>query len=287
MRMVVRIGVLLTIFLMSSCSSLSSPDAFPGLGAGFRYSTYGAPAQELPTNYWLDVGQKMAARFDGAIPETIWIVGNYSGAGPQFTFPGSHEDFNIHFSMKDNNETALELFDQQGVRVWLQVEPGDVDMNELIKIILERYGHHRSVIGVGVDVEWYHSDGTPEGEQVTDEEAANWVKTVRSYNPNYRLFLKHWEVEKMPPTYRDGLTFIDDSQGFASLDQMVDEFTAWGLAFPDSPVGFQFGYPADKFWWSQLSDPPGEIGNAILENVPNTSGLYWVDFGILDVFPVE
>lgn len=50
----------------------------------------------------------------------------------------------------------------------------------------------------------------------------------------------------MPPTYRDGLVFIDDSQGFESLEQLVSEFQEWGEAFYPFPVGFQCGYPRDK-----------------------------------------
>jgi hypothetical protein len=227
----------------------------------------------------------MAAKFPNTTPQAIWIVGNFGGAGPFFTFPGTHEDFNIHFSSADNNEAALALFDQVGLQVWLQVEPGDADLEALIRIMLDRYGHHPSVIGVGVDVEWFHSDGTPGGRAVTDAEAAAWLAAARAYNPAYRLFLKHWEIEQMPPAARDGLLFVDDSQQFESLDQMVDEFAEWGRAFAPAPVGFQYGYPGDRAWWKALADPPGDIGRRILEAVPNTEALFWVDFTVLDVFP--
>jgi hypothetical protein len=227
----------------------------------------------------------MAAKFPGARPQAIWIVGNFSGVGTLLTFPGGHPDVTVHFSSKDKNEAALTLFDQRGVQVWLQVEPGDAPMEALIDIVLKQYGHHPSVIGFGVDVEWFHSDGTPEGRAVTDEEAAAWVAAARSHNPQYRVFLKHWEQEKMPPTYRDGLVFVDDSQNFESADHMVTEFAEWGKAFTPSPVGFQYGYPADKNWWGELADPPGDIGRKILTYVPNTAGLFWVDFTVLEVFP--
>ena len=87
--------------------------------------------------------------------------------------------------------------------------------------MLDRYGHHPNMLEVGVDVEWFHSDDTPEGRAVTDEEAAAWVTAVRSHNPQYRLFLKHWEQEMMPPTDRDGMLFVDDSQQFESLDEVA------------------------------------------------------------------
>lgn len=285
------------IYLLASCTLAPVPVPAPtpipapsptptpiALGAGFRFSTYG-PAYNPGPAYWAEVGQAMAARFAEARPQAIWIVGNFAGTGPIFTFPGTHEDVKIHFSLKDQNEEALTLFDQIGLQVWLQVEPGDAPMEELIHIMLDRYGHHPCVIGVGVDVEWFESDGTPQGRAVTDAEAAAWVAAARSHNPEYRLFLKHWEQEMMPPTYRDGVLFVDDSQHFESLDHLVKEFDQWGQAFAPAPVAFQYGYPADQRWWGELSDPPGDIGREILANVPNTEGLFWVDFTALQTFP--
>src|SRR5919108_572965 len=127
-------------------------------------------------------------------------------------------------------------------------------------------------------VEWYRKDLARYGKPVTDAEAQAWVTQTKTYNPNYLVFLKHWLTEKMPPTYRTGLVFIDDSQGHGSLSNMVNEFTVWGQTFAPAPVGFQYGYQSDKTWWSNLADPPRTIGNALLANIPNTRDLLWVDF---------
>jgi len=169
--------------------------------------------------------------------------------------------------------------------VWLQVEPADADVNELLNIMLKQYSKHPCVIGAGIDGEWYKSADHPEGKAVTDEEAALWVKTVQAYNPGYKLFLKHYRQDKMPPTIRDGILFVNDSQQFESLDEMASEFGAWGKRYAPAPVAFQFGYPADKTWWGQFDDPAGEIGTRLLAENPNTTGLFWVDFTVLDVFP--
>ena len=158
-------------------------------------------------------------------------------------------------------------------------------MDELIDIVLNQYKQHPSVVGFGVDVEWYQSTNRPEGEPISDEVAKRWVEKIRIHNPNYRLFLKHWDKDWMPPTYREGIFFIDDSQQFESFDVMVQEFTEWGEMFAPAPVGFQYGYHADRPWWQELQDPPKDIGQAILDNVPNTKGLFWVDFTVLDIFP--
>jgi hypothetical protein len=254
------------------------------LAAGFRYSVYGPDYNPGP-GYWRDVGQQMAARFPGSVPGAVWIVGRLKGKGSELSFPGRSEDPLIQFAAFDQNEETLDLFDREGVETWLQVEPGHAPVEELIHLMLRRYGHHPSVVGVGVDVEWYRSIDEPDGQAVTDAEATAWLAVARSHDPSYRLFLKHWLPEKMPPTGRDGIFFIDDSQIRPSLDARVDEFAAWGRAFAPAPVGFQFGYETDRPWWEKLQDPPAEIGRQILAKVPNTRGLYWVDFTILEVFP--
>jgi len=271
---------------LSACARLAVTNPFyirPQLGAGFRYSTYG-PRYNPGPPYWESVGQQMASRFPGAHPEAIWIVGELQAGGSRLSFPGQSDNPLIQFTTQDLNEAALTRFDQGGVKVWLQVEPGDSPVDQLIRLVLQPYGQHACVIGVGVDVEWYHSTHDPQGIQVSDADAAAWLAEARAFNPDYRLFLKHWETGKMPPTLREGILFVDDSQQFQSLDQMVTEFTSWGQTFYPAPVAFQFGYPDDRAWWGSFADPANQIGQAILKKVPNTAGLYWVDFTVLDVF---
>ena len=283
---VVRFAVLLVVVaLAAGCATLRKPavEERP-VGAGFRYSEYGPDYNPGP-QYWLRVGREMSERFPGSVPETVWIVSRKKDDGTQLNFPVGDAHPLILGSETDENEAALDLFDRHGFRVWLQAEPGHAPVDELIDIILTRYKHHPSVIGFGVDVEWFESTERPEGRPVTDAEARSWLAAVQRHNPDYRLFLKHWEIEKMPPTVRDGLLFIDDSQILPSLEAMVDEFAQWGRAFAPAPVGFQYGYPSDRPWWSELDDPPADIGRAIRDRVPNTEGLYWVDFTVLDLFP--
>ncbi|MBN2146843.1 MAG: hypothetical protein JW726_05620 [Anaerolineales bacterium] len=263
------------------------PTPKPSLGAGFRYSTYGPESNPGP-DYWASVGERMSAKFPGSHPEAIWIVGNFFSEGKTYlSFHAETEDPNILSGYVDMNDAALTLFDQEGIQVWLQVEPGNADMLTLIELVLNQYKSHPCVIGFGVDVEWYHSEGSPEGTPISDVEAEAWVSAIREINPNYRLFLKHWEMEYMPPNARDGIVFIDDSQEFASIDEMKEEFAAWGEHFAPAPVGFQYGYPSDQPWWSQLPDPPADIGYAILEATPNTISLFWVDFTVLQMFPPD
>jgi len=283
-------GLILTlVVVVAGCANGKEAAVESGerpLGAGFRYSAYGPDWNPGPA-YWLRVGQEMAARFPGAVGETVWIVGRLKGDGTLLNFPVDGDHPLILGSETDENEAALDLFDRHGFRVWLQVEPGHAPVEELIHIVLDRYSYHPSVVGIGIDVEWFESTEQPEGRAVTDAEARAWLAAAREHDPDYRLFLKHWEIGKMPPTAREGLLFIDDSQILPSLEAMVDEFAEWGRAFAPAPVAFQYGYISDKPWWSELDDPPGDIGDAILARVPNTEGLYWVDFTVLELFPPQ
>ena len=288
-RSLASLGMTLGLALIVGCASVADPPSSTPmrqqpLGAGFRWSVYG-PEYDPGPEYWALVGIDMARRFEGAVPETVWIVNSKNEKGALLNFPVNARDPLITGKAQDENEAILSLFDRLGFRVWLQIEPFYANVEELIHLVMSRYSHHPSVIGLGIDVEWYRSTDPDEGQAVTDAEATAWRNAVRQHGANYKLFLKHWEQEKMPPTVREGLVFVDDSQILPSLDAMVNEFAEWGCAFAPAPVAFQFGYPSDRPWWSKLKDPPREIGNAILQRVPNTAGLYWVDFTALDAFP--
>lgn len=258
----------------------------PALAAGFRASPYGvtpAPA----ASYWGEVAEGMAGRFVGATPAGVSIVGVAGDDGVcylSFPSPGGNWD-DIAFTGDDENEEALDWFDRNGVKVWLQVEPADADVDDLVELVMDQYAHHESVVGFGIDVEWFKFHDYPDGKAVTDEKAAQWRDEVQAWNPGYSLFLKHWLADRMPPTERDGLLFVDDGQGVGSLGALVASFDDWGRAFAPAPVAFQFGYASDRGWWKDLDDPPAEIGQALLDEIPNTTGLLWVDFTVEEVFP--
>jgi hypothetical protein len=150
---------------------------------------------------------------------------------------------------------------------------------------MDRYGHHESVIGFGVDVESFRWGNHEGSKPVDDGNAANWVGLVRAYDPADTLFLKHWMTDRMPPTERDGIVFVSDGMGVVSLDELMGYFEDWGTHFAPSPVAFQFGYDEDRAWWSDYDDPPEAIGGAVLDAIPNTEALLWVDFTATDVFP--
>jgi|GEM_PF-3303160 len=253
--------------------------------AGFRASRLLSPFPGAA--YWEGVGDTVAGRRLCSIPGGVWIVGLVGDEGDcllNFPSPGGAWP-HVSFRVDDQNEAWLDWFDTRGLEVWLQVEPGLADVPTLLGLVLDRYGHHPCVIGCGIDVEWLGYPSFSAGRAVTDADALAWSVQVRGYDPAYTLFLKHWLTGKMPPSARTGLVFVDDSQGFPSLSALVAEFQEWGAHFAPAPVGFQFGYAADRTWWQQLDDPPSGISAALLGAVPNTAGLFWVDFTVYEVFP--
>ena len=231
----------------------------------------------------------MSQKFSGASPVGIWIVSLYQSNNiTQFNFPSEGNSYPyIQFISTDQNESYLSRFDSVGINVWLQVEPGAAGMDTLIDLVLNKYKHHSCVKGFGVDVEWFYAATNSGGRKLTDSMAQRWEQKVKSVDSSYTLFLKHYASSWMPAAYRGSILFVDDSQEFTSgLSQMVNEFKSWGTKFAPNNVAFQFGYPIDSTWWRQYADPPKSIGDALLAAIPNTYGLFWVDFTVVKVFPI-
>ena len=165
-------------------------------GAGIRSSTYGRPNDPGP-GYWARTGTEIAAKFPGAKPEAIWIVSRLKGRGTEMSFPVPPGGDPLITGMpEDISEPVLQLFDKLGYRVWLQTEPGWAPVEKAFDVMLDRYGHHKCVIGVGVDIEWHRSNNPDLGDPVTDEMARAWLAAARSHNPSYRMFLKHFRERR-------------------------------------------------------------------------------------------
>jgi hypothetical protein len=270
-------------------------DAAQNLGilqrAGLRSSVYGF--DNFPdTTWWLNSTKDMALKFTNSQPSVVWILGYTTENGCYLNFPNPNPNIsysNIYFSNKDENEKYLNYFDKSGIKVWLQVEPGFADVMTLIDLALTKYKKHESIIGFGIDVEWYKTSSANnyEGQSITDSEAEQWITKIKSFNTDYLLFTKHWLSEKMPPSFRSDIVFIDDSQNFSNMTSMINEFSDWSKTFSESKVAFQFGYEADKSWWKNLSDPPKVIGDELLKKCSNISDLYWVDFTAYDIWPAD
>jgi len=263
----------------------SCVDREDGVFVGWRSSPYGFQ-QEADPAYWIDATNYMASKIRNSVPSGVWVLGETLGRRCRLTFPSSGAYPNVAFSGTDQNERYLDAFDAAGLKVWLQVEPADADVEALIDLVLGRYHQHSCVMGFGVDVEWLEAEQYSDGRPVTSEEAQRWLDRVKSYDPGYKLFLKHLLVEKMPTSYAAGVVFVSDGQEYRSMYALADDFKRWGTHFSRSEVYFQVGYASDEEWWSELLDPYQTISNRLYSEIPNCNGVYWVDFTLATVIPL-
>jgi hypothetical protein len=256
--------------------------------AGARSSNYGISPFPQPCG-WNAALKSISGQFPGSTPVGVWIVGHLSGNGVQLEFPkpaGGGNYPNVKFSSSDKHESYLKYFDAQGIKVWLQVESGFADMSTLIDLVLKRYGHHPSVVGFGVDVEWFNPRGADLNDPVTDAIAQQWDTRVRAYNPAYTLFIKHFDQSSMPPDYRGKIVFVDDSQEFPNSAAFIAEMKAWADRYYPNPVMYQIGYGADRAWWSREAKPvPKSLGEKLRSVTRQPFGVAWVDFTLRDVAP--
>lgn len=237
-------------------------------------------------SYWVDAANYVSSKVPNSDPIVVWVVGAAeSGSVCHLLFPSPEGSYpNIIFSSTDKNEEYLVAFDNAGIKVWLTVEPSDADVETLIGLVLGRYKNHTSIVGLGIDIEWYQLDEEEEAKPVTNEEATEWLNKIKSYSSNYRLRLVHWKTNNMPTPHPKDVTFVDDALDFSSLNMMISSFRNWGNTFPDDDVGFSIGFLDDEGWWSELSDPVGEIANRLFNEIQNCREVYWVSWSITDIF---
>jgi hypothetical protein len=260
---------------------------------GVRSSRYGiSPFPDACG--WTNAMTTMSGYFPGSTPTSLWLTGEIffngtnSGQDLNFPNPGGTWDSRIHFASSDQNESYLTYFDTHGIKVFLQFEPGYAPLDQLFQVTYNRYGHHPSVIGFGVDVEWYQSqcDGCA-NVPVPDSTAQAWENKVKSLNPNYRLFLKHYDSAQLPPSYRGNIIFVNDSEQNGSYNNFLNEMINFADTFYPADVMYQIGYPSDKPWWSTLANPiPKTMGDELARRTQqNHMGIIWVDFSLRDVLP--
>jgi hypothetical protein len=204
-------------------------------------------------------------RFPGSQPWATWAVGAVPDA------PAVSDD---------SHEAALSQFDKSGVDIFLEIYPRKADTNvvETIDGWLAKLKHHPCVKGFGVDLEYFR--------KVDDAMAKAWDETIKSHNPRYRMFLKHWQPEFMPPAYRGDVIFVCTSSE-ETVDTLNEGFAKWAAHFAPAACAFQIGYPADEDtmkgentggWW-KLADPIKDWGTSLLGKIENPKqeiGLLWV-----------
>lgn len=301
--------IIVTLFFIS-CSPESTIEKIkiertdhPVKYTGLRSSNYGISPFPTEEN-WGYAFNEMKSYFPESQACGIWIIGTINDESAcvlEFPKPADSQNSyeKIDFFEYDKHESYLNYFDQNDIKVMLQVEPGQGDIPTLINLIMNQYGHHESVIGFGVDLEWY----APEGQKGMNGDtyfapldnitAMAWDAKVKSYNNSYRMFLKHWICDEsiMPQGTTSDIIFINDAQDFPDLDGMTAHFSNWSDNFRKNnnvrSVGYQIGYYSDRHYWKEeLAEPhPQNLSNAILRVIPDDQevSFFWVDFTMEEV----
>jgi hypothetical protein len=171
-------------------------------------------------------------------------------------FPLKNTSYLCSSSKTDLAEPCLSKFDLEGLKVILSIQPSRADVTQIVRILLSRYGQHHSIIGVNIDLEWKES-GRPT--YASNEERDTWLNEIRSYSPNFKLFLTY---------YRDYTHFPQDATDLVILFDGEDDTQAnllnryKELAKHYSSIGIYTGYSS--------SVPPVASYERIMAAVPNT-----------------
>lgn len=284
--------------------------------SGARSSNYGPGTPWLDKAEWGSVAQDMKSYFPDSQSTMVWIIGALHGDGINLEFDKPNwltEEWlaekeyrslaNISFGeiKKEghaSHEEYLDYFDEHGIKIYLQVESGFSDIRTLMDIIIKQYGHHSCIAGFGVDVEWYYGIDEDSGLPVTDDLAKLWDQHLKTLNNNYRLFLKHYNINYLPKSYRSNIIFVDDSQSFGSMNGdalgqyddnlddvlgFIPEFKDFADFFKTNDVIYQIGYAPDRMWYYTLDDSVIQsLGIKLAEATSQNCGIVWVDFTLKD-----
>lgn len=171
-------------------------------------------------------------------------------------FPFEKKGHIYSYNQTDKVEPYLNKFDEDGLKVILSIQPNRADVSDLIDIVLSRYGHHKSVIGINVDLEWKLS-GNPN--HVNTAERDLWLKKIQSYNPKYKLFLTYFkDYTYFPDDTKDIVILFDGER--ATQKEILKRYNELALHFES--VGIYTGYSSNI--------PPTASYDSIMEAAPNT-----------------
>lgn len=182
-------------------------------------------------------------------------------------FPIENRKYIYSYSQTDSVEPYLKRFDEDGLKVILSIQPMKADVADVIDVVLSRYGHHKSVVGVNIDMEWKLT-GTPY--HVSNEERNAWLKEIQSHNSDFKLFLTYFKDNTYFPDDAQDLVILYDGER-ATQDKILTDYGK--LASHYTSVGIYTGYPS--------CTPPTASYESIMAAAPNTRYILHT----YDVFP--
>lgn len=171
-------------------------------------------------------------------------------------FPFEKRENIYSYSQTDQVEPYLKKFDKDGLKVIISIQPNGANVTDLIDIILSRYGHHESIIGVNIDMEWKL---TGEWYHVSNEERDLWLNRIQRHNPEFKLFLTYFkDYTYFPGDAQDVIILYDGDK--ATQEVLMGKYEK--LASHYTSVGIYTGYPS--------STPPTASQDSIMAAAPNT-----------------
>ena len=182
--------------------------------------------------------------------------------------PPSGTTIYYQYKNTDRHEAYLDYFDQAGIKVWLQIEPGYAPLEDngtakgVLSAVVDYIAHenqdpkapmHRCVIGIGLDVEWYRHSRE-------DKSTAEYSGSINPTSPKnagvdiigklvqwyqkckdkgLMLYLKHYAYSdgnySFMPLYKDVVTRIKGTSG-------LDESDLQKIVFINDSQGFRLDW---------------------------------------------
>lgn len=271
------ISFLFLIIVFTGCRT--GNDIFYGT-TGSRHGIKPYPSKEQWIDYINDISE--TGNYEPAI---LWIVGSYHDGGIKFNFPGkniSHKA--VFFSDIDINEQYLEFFDKKNVKVFLYIEPGRGDLNTALRAMIQRYSHHKCIVGVAIDLEWYKTDSSnPFGSLIQSTEIEDILTKIKSFNAEYKLLLKHWDINKIEKYDNKDLLYLQSMEGIKSLEELIDRHKIWSRFFYPNSVGSEVGFVKDMLFWSHFDDPINDIPSILDKYTKEKSSFFWSETSLYEV----
>ncbi|MDB5049289.1 MAG: hypothetical protein JWO30_2360 [Fibrobacteres bacterium] len=221
---------------------------------------------------WGQVVFNIANKYPGSKPWITWGVGTWPEHSQPITDAQSDE--------------ALKYLDDLGVQIFLEVRPGSANVVSLIDTYVKRYSSLKNLRGFGVDLEFYTWKGNK------DADAKLMDDKLKSFNPDYRMFFKHWEATNMPKNNAKGDMIYFATSSEDAIPGIIAGHSKFANTLAPSAVAFQIGYPADEplkgghvhfstdyDGWGKMQDPIKEWGDGLLKAVTSNTqelGFVWV-----------
>jgi hypothetical protein len=235
----------------------SDGDGWNGVDYGF-YVGVGANTWKLSkysAQYWIDSAKTMSSKC--SVQNTPFLglsIGGASSTGKCSLRVGPKLDSDprdpyIMYG-PDKLTSILKKADEQGVKVFLGVEPMKAKVKNLIDILANRADGFHCVMGFMVDMEWVLEVPKDQRETLIQ----GWYQQVRSKG-DYKLYLVGWIASRLDEYRAPYIVYMYDGQGFDGstsnnkLNNMFNNYlTRWSTHFAPNDIGVYWGYNSDQDW---------------------------------------